>query len=117
MLGDVTDTVISSIDLSHGYGIDGRQLRMRRLAIKPGGVVPWHGHATRPANIYVVRGNVTEYRSTCAVPNTHRKGEVVAESGETFHWWRNNAGALSCCSRQTFCPRRRRLPNRACNPN
>ena len=87
---DVTDTVISSIDLSKGYGIDGRQLRMRRLVIQPGGVVPWHGHAARPANIYVVSGNVTEYRSTCAAPITHRKGEVVAESGETFHWWRNN---------------------------
>lgn len=87
---DVTDTVISSIDLGHGYNIEGRQLRMRRLVIKPGGVVPWHGHAARPANIYVVSGNVTEYRSTCAVPLTHYKGEVVAESGETFHWWRNN---------------------------
>ena len=87
---DVTDTVISSIDLSQGYHIDGRQLRMRRLVIKPGGIVPWHGHAARPANIYVVSGAVTEYRSTCAVPITHRMGEVVAESGETFHWWRNN---------------------------
>ena len=89
---DVTDTVISSIDLGQGYNIEGRQLRMRRLVIKPGGIVPWHGHATRPANIYVLRGAVTEYRSTCSVPITHNVGEVVAESGETFHWWRNNSG-------------------------
>jgi quercetin dioxygenase-like cupin family protein len=87
---NVTDTVISSIDLGQGYEIPGRMLRMRRLEIKPGGVVPWHSHGERPANIYVVRGAVTEYRSTCAVPIVHRKGEVVAESGATSHWWRNN---------------------------
>ena len=90
MPSNVTDTVISSIDLGQGYQIPGRQLRMRRLVIKPGGVVPWHSHSERPANIYVVSGNVTEYRSTCAVPITHRKGDVVAEMGATSHWWRNN---------------------------
>ena len=87
---NVTDTVISSIDLGAGYQIPGRALRLRRLEIKPGGVVPWHSHETRPANIYVLSGAVTEYRSTCGVPITHRKGEVVAESGATSHWWRNN---------------------------
>jgi quercetin dioxygenase-like cupin family protein len=87
---NVTDNVIASIDLGQGYNIPGRALRMRRLEIKPGGVVPWHSHDARPANIYVVRGSVTEYRSSCAVPIVHRKGEVVAESGTTSHWWRNN---------------------------
>jgi quercetin dioxygenase-like cupin family protein len=90
MPANVTDNVIASIDLGNGYNIPGRALRMRRLEIKPGGVVPWHSHDARPANIYVVRGSVTEYRSTCAVPIVHRKGEVVAESGATSHWWRNN---------------------------
>jgi quercetin dioxygenase-like cupin family protein len=87
----VTDTVIASIDLAQGYGVEGRLMRMRRLVIEPGGVVPWHGHAERPANIYVVSGEVTEYRSTCAEPILHREGEVVAEQGETSHWWRNDS--------------------------
>jgi len=87
----VTDTVIASIDLGQGYNIPGRALRMRRLVIEPGGVVPWHAHTERPANIYVVSGQVTEYRSTCAEPILHREGEVVAESGATSHWWRNNS--------------------------
>ena len=86
----VTDDVIASIDLQ-GYGVAGRNLRMRRLVVEPGGVVPLHSHAERPANIYVVKGEITEYRSTCAVPVTHRAGEVVAEQGETSHWWRNNS--------------------------
>ena len=87
----VTDDVIASIDLGQGYNIPGRNLRMRRLVVQPGGVVPLHSHAERPANIYVVTGQITEYRSTCAVPITHRSGEVVAEQGETSHWWRNNS--------------------------
>lgn len=87
----VTDDVIASIDLGQGYGVPGRNLRMRRLVVEPGGVVPLHSHAERPANIYVVKGEITEYRSTCAVGVTHRTGDVVAEQGEVSHWWRNNS--------------------------
>lgn len=90
MPSKVTDTVISSIDLGAGYQIPGRQFRMRRLVIQPGGVVPWHSHSERPANIYVVSGSVTEYRSTCSAPITHKAGDVIAETGQTSHWWRNN---------------------------
>lgn len=86
----VEDTVIASIDLG-SYNIDGRQFRMRRLEIEPGGVVPWHAHNERPANIYVLSGRIIEYRSTCAEPIEHREGDVVAESGATSHWWRNNS--------------------------
>ncbi|HVY85803.1 MAG TPA: cupin domain-containing protein [Caulobacterales bacterium] len=85
----VTDNVISSIDLT-GYNVAGRQLRLRRLVVQPGGVVPWHSHQERPANIYILRGAITEYRSTCRVGITHSAGEVVAESGNLSHWWRNN---------------------------
>lgn len=87
----VTDDVIASIDLGQGYGVPGRNLRMRRLVVEPGGVVPLHSHAERPANIYVVSGEVTEYRSSCVVGVTHRAGDVVAEQGEVSHWWRNNS--------------------------
>jgi quercetin dioxygenase-like cupin family protein len=86
----VTDTVISSVDLKT-YGAEGRQLRMRRLVVQPGGVVPWHSHAERPAHILVVSGEITEYSSSCATPITHKAGEVTAESGNTSHWWKNNS--------------------------
>jgi len=85
----VTDTVISSVDLD-GYNIPGRKLRMRRLVVQPGGVVPWHSHGERPANIYILSGAITEYRSTCRVGITHSAGQVIAESGNLAHWWRNN---------------------------
>jgi quercetin dioxygenase-like cupin family protein len=87
----VTDDVIASIDLGQGYGVPGRNLRMRRLVVAPGGIVPLHSHAERPANIYVVSGEITEYRTTCRVGVRHRAGEVVAEQGDVSHWWRNNS--------------------------
>jgi hypothetical protein len=53
---DVTDTVLASIDLSKEMvKLDSHLFRMRRLEIKPGGIVPWHSHADRPALIYVVQ--------------------------------------------------------------
>lgn len=91
MPSKVTDEVIASIDLTGRYGVPGRNLRMRRLVVQPGGVVPLHSHADRPANIYIVDGEITEYSSTCAVGVTHREGEVVAEQGDLSHWWRNNS--------------------------
>ena len=90
---DVTDTVIASIDLGAQYKIDGRLLRMRKLVVQPGGIVPWHSHAERPANIYIVSGAITEYRSTCAVPIEHAAGDVTAEQGNVSHWWKNNTKA------------------------
>ncbi len=87
----VTDTVIAAIDLSSKPGQAGNKLRMRRLVVAPGGVVPWHSHAERAANIYIIDGSITEYRSTCAVPIDHSAGEVVSEFGaDLAHWWRNN---------------------------
>lgn len=87
---DVTDNVIGSIDLGNGYNVAGKTMRMRRLVVLPGGVVPNHSHTERPANIYVVEGAITEYRSTCTVPIDHKAGDIAVESGNLSHWWRNN---------------------------
>jgi quercetin dioxygenase-like cupin family protein len=86
---DVTDTVLASIDLSKEMiAANDRQFRMRQLEIKPGGIVPWHSHADRPALIYIVQGEITEYASTCAVPIVHKAGDVSVDAGRS-HWWKN----------------------------
>jgi quercetin dioxygenase-like cupin family protein len=87
---DVTDAVLTSIDLAkEPAAIKDRLLRLRRLEIKPGGVVPWHEHANRPAIIYIISGEIVEYASTCAVPIVHRAGEAATETHATSHWWKN----------------------------
>lgn len=87
----VTDDVLSSIDLSSkGEAWKGHMLRMRKLVVQPGGVVPWHSHEARPANILVAEGSITEYSSTCKVAIEHKAGDVTAEFGALSHWWKNN---------------------------
>ena len=86
----VTDVVRASTDLSkEPLALKGRQFRLRQLEMQPGGIVPWHSHNERPAMIYVVSGEVVEYASSCAVPITHRAGDVAPEKNGTSHWWKN----------------------------
>jgi len=89
----VTDNVLGTIDLSKfNPPLNGYQFRMRKLVVQPGGVVPWHSHEARPANILVVEGSITEYRSTCAVPIEHKAGDVAVEFGaDLAHWWKNTS--------------------------
>jgi quercetin dioxygenase-like cupin family protein len=85
----VTDTVIAMIDVDKEQGIKDRKFRMRKLVVEPGGTVPWHSHSERPAIIYVVEGVIDEYASNCAVPIVHKAGDVIAETKEILHWWKN----------------------------
>jgi quercetin dioxygenase-like cupin family protein len=85
----VTDTVIAMIDVDQEQGINDRKFRMRRLTIEPGASVPWHSHGERPAIIYIIEGEINEYASNCAVPIVHKAGDVVAETKDVSHWWKN----------------------------
>jgi quercetin dioxygenase-like cupin family protein len=86
----VTDTVLAAIDLEkEPANIKERQLRFRKLTIEPGGIVPWHSHADRPAIIYVAEGEIVEYASDCADPIVHKAGDIRPETHGTSHWWQN----------------------------
>jgi quercetin dioxygenase-like cupin family protein len=85
-----TETVLSAIDLSQEPArIAGRTLRLRKVVVQPGGVLPWHSHGDRPAIVYIVEGTITEYASNCAVPIVHKAGDVARETSATSHWWKN----------------------------
>jgi quercetin dioxygenase-like cupin family protein len=90
---NVTDDVIGSIDLGAEIGVQDRDLRLRRLVVQPGGIVPYHSHQGRPALIITVSGEVTEYRSTCATGIVHRAGEVSREAEGLSHYWVNEGKA------------------------
>lgn len=86
----VSDNVLGTIDLAQEpVAIEGRKFRLRELIIQPGGIVPFHSHDDRPAQIYVVKGEVTEYSSDCLVPIVHKAGEVSQETHVVAHWWKN----------------------------
>jgi quercetin dioxygenase-like cupin family protein len=85
-----TDTTLGSIDLGKEAAmVKGRELRLRKLVIQPGGVVPWHSHDDRPAVIYVAEGEIIEFASNCAAPIHHKAGDVAIETRGIAHWWKN----------------------------
>lgn len=85
----VTDTVLEQIDLAKEMiGAADHKFRLRRLVIEPGGIVPWHDHADRPALIYIVSGEVTEYASDCKAPILHKAGDTSRDA-DLSHWWKN----------------------------
>jgi quercetin dioxygenase-like cupin family protein len=87
----VTDEVLSTIDLSSkGEAFKGQMFRLRRLVVEAGGIVPWHAHDARVANIVVIEGAITEYASNCKVPIVHKAGEAAPESIGLAHWWKNH---------------------------
>jgi len=82
--------VLAAIDLEkEPANIRERQLRFRKLTIEPGGIVPWHSHADRPAIIYIAEGEIVEYASNCADPIVHQAGDIRPETSGTAHWWQN----------------------------
>jgi quercetin dioxygenase-like cupin family protein len=86
----VTDTVIGAVDLGSEIGVDGRQLRTRRLVVQPGGIVPLHSHKDRPALIYTLSGSITEYSTACGGPIQHRAGDISREADGHSHYWVNH---------------------------
>ena len=96
MPSKVTDTELSTLALGGEIkGLDNRRLRLRRLVIQPGGVVPWHSHTDRPALLMTMSGEVTEYRSTCAVGIVHKAGDVTPEKKGVSHWWKNTGKTVA----------------------
>jgi quercetin dioxygenase-like cupin family protein len=86
----VTEMELISIDLSkEKVNLPERRLRFRHMEIAPGGVVPLHSHADRPALIMVNAGQIYEYSSQCTVPLLHKAGEIAKESNGLTHWWKN----------------------------
>ena len=86
----IIDMITATIDVTKPpLDIKDRSFRLRRLEVEPGGIVPWHNHAERPAIAYLLEGKLTEYASNCAVPVEHTAGDVIVETPNLSHWWKN----------------------------
>jgi quercetin dioxygenase-like cupin family protein len=91
----VTEMELASIDLSkESVKLPERRLRYRHMEIQPGGIVPLHSHADRPALIMVNQGQIFEYSSKCTVPISHQAGEIARESNGLMHWWKNEGNVV-----------------------
>ena len=61
----------------------GLAMRMRQVAIAPGGSIDTHSHRGRPAVLYIVEGSIVERRGDAV--REYRAGESYAIGGDTAH--------------------------------
>ena len=85
----VTTELLATVDLGPEIeGLAGRQLRMRKVTIEPGGVFgPIHDHRDRPGLVYVLQGSITDHRNGIATP--YGPGVGWPEDRNTVHWLEN----------------------------
>ena len=85
----VTIELLSVVDLGPEIeGMTGRQLRMRKVTIEPGGVFgPIHDHIGRPGTVYILQGTITEHRN--GVAKDYGPGVGWPEDRNTTHWLEN----------------------------
>lgn len=70
---------IAAVELPVGFNMrDGCRLRMREVTIEPGGFLPMHSHASRPAVAFVLQGVMTEYLEGEEQPVTVEAGQSYA---------------------------------------
>jgi quercetin dioxygenase-like cupin family protein len=80
----VTSQQLAAVDLGPEIeGVAGRQLRMRKITLAPGGFFALHSHKDRPGTVYVLEGKITETRN--GVVKEHGPGETWFENKETNH--------------------------------
>ena len=85
----VTEDVLDAIDLAKEIGgMQGRELRLSRATIAPGGHVGLHSHQGDPTIVYMLSGVLTNHHDDASVQEVHA-GEAFAEFGPRSHWIEN----------------------------
>ena len=75
----ISGNVVAKLDLPTDFDVGkGRVLRMREVTIAPGGFLPMHSHADRPAVAYVLQGTMTEYLAGEPEPVVLTPGQAYA---------------------------------------
>ncbi|WP_448683850.1 cupin [Pseudomonas nicosulfuronedens] len=91
----VTVELLSSVDLGPEIeGMAGRQLRMRRVTIAPGGVFgPVHDHVGRPGTVFILQGTITDHRN--GIATDYGPGVGWPEDHDTTHWLENRGSVTA----------------------
>jgi quercetin dioxygenase-like cupin family protein len=87
----ISDPVV--MDLTPWAGdMKGRQLRIRKFEIAPGGVNAVHSHDDRPDVSYLVQGTLTEHRAGGFLET--RAGDTLHAAGKGVTHWVENKGSI-----------------------
>jgi quercetin dioxygenase-like cupin family protein len=87
----VSVELLATVDLGLEIaGMDGFQLRMRKVIMQPGAVFgPIHDHKGRPGTVYVLQGTITDHRE--GVATEYGPGLGWPEDHHTMHWLENRS--------------------------
>src|SRR3954447_3712589 len=85
----VSEDVLAAIDLAKEIeGVQGRELRVSRAEIAPGGHIGLHSHCGDPTIVYVLSGVLTNPHDDGTIED-FQPGQVFPEFGSRSHWVEN----------------------------
>ena len=91
--GISANQVQGMIDLAEEFpAMAGYQLRARLITVEAGGIIAIHQHASRPAIVHILEGEIVEHRYGEA-PVSYGPGSVAFERTGYIHWWENVSDA------------------------
>jgi quercetin dioxygenase-like cupin family protein len=74
-------------------GLTGYDIRARHIVVPPGGTIAEHEHSTRPGIVYVLTGEIIEYRGNQS--KRLKPGDSIVEDAGTVHAYKND-GQVEC---------------------
>ena len=86
--------ILGAIDLEQDFAaLAGRSMRIRKVVIAPNGTVGVHQHTARPGVLYMLDGELTEFRNDHDGGQIRKTGDVSFEKNGVIHWWRNDSSS------------------------
>lgn len=87
--------LLASVDLGPELeGMDGWDLRMRKVTIEAGGVFgPLHSHKERPGTVFILQGTITDHRD--GIATDYGPGLGWPEDRNTTHWLENRGATAA----------------------
>ena len=71
-------------------GLEGYVMKMREIAVAPGGAIKEHDHATRPGLVRTISGSWTEVRGDKETEYPASEKVALVEDENTTHWLYND---------------------------
>ena len=89
----VNEDLLASVDLTKEIdSVAGRELRLSRAVVMPGGHIGLHSHQGDPSIVYVLSGTLTNHHGDGTTEEV-RADQVFAEFGPKAHWVENTGTA------------------------
>ncbi len=87
--GDFKGVTVAELATVPQNGAPPRRVHLVRVTVAPGGVIGWHEHGSDQGMAILVSGTATELRNDCRDPIEHKAGDILIESADTAHGFRN----------------------------